>query len=245
MRRAWLFAVLAACGRLSFDPRDDASTGSPDTSQLDSTICDDGLPGVLFCEGFEGPPQLTTVEANAPTFVVADSSQVYRGSRSLHAHSTRLGEPAWILGGALPSVTSGELWARWYIYVPASPPQISIASVHILDQIAPNDGVIFGFTDLEIDVSATEPNAYNEVPFSIVRDAWHCVQLHIVIADTGGRVETWFDEMPGPTLVDVDTLPPNGYRNVHAGMWAAANGTTPMDLWTDELVIGTQAIACD
>src|SRR5262245_16010279 len=104
-----------ACGRLHFDNDDDDDDARP----LDATVCDDNLPGVLFCEGFEGTPQLTIDEATAPSTVGPDTMQVYRGARSLHSRATRVSEPAWQVGTVLPSVTTGMLYVRWYQYVPA------------------------------------------------------------------------------------------------------------------------------
>ncbi|MDQ3334143.1 MAG: hypothetical protein M4D80_03200 [Myxococcota bacterium] len=124
--------------RLSFDPQDDAAN-------LDATICDDNLPGVLFCESFEGPRQLLGGTTVAPSFVVEEGGPpVYRGDRALHAHTTRPQESAWILGSVLPTLMSGELWARWCVYIPATPVQFNLASVHIVDQQSPNHATVVG-----------------------------------------------------------------------------------------------------
>jgi len=240
-----MLCCLAGCGRIDFDARADGGAAGDGSASLDPTICDDGLPGVLFCESFEGAPQLTTVEAAAPTYVVADGSEIYRGQRALHSHSTRLGEPAWILGGALPAIMSGEVWARWYLYVPSEPVVIDMASVHIVDMQAPNNGMVFGFTDTFVQIWSTEAAMAGNFTYAFPRDRWVCVRQHIVIADAGGSVETWLDATPGPAMTGIDTLPAGGYTNVHAGMWASNIGSAPMDLQTDELVIGRSSIPCD
>jgi hypothetical protein len=220
------------CGRIGFD---EGVAG-------DTTVCDE-LPSLLFCEDFEAQLALTTTEATPPSFVVADGSLPYRGLRSLHGHTTRSLEPAWIIGGPLPAVMSGELHARWYLYVPAEPVEIIMASVHLLEQPAPNHGVDFSITTTEVHISCTEAAMVGVATQPFPRDRWACVQLRIVIDDVAGSVETFVDGVPSAALFGVDTLPAAGYKNVHAGLFAG--GTAPMDSWTDELVIATTPIACD
>jgi hypothetical protein len=230
----------SACGRLGFDERAEGDGG---VSTLDTTVCDE-LSSLLFCEDFEADSPLTTIEATPPSFVIADESLPYRGLRSLHGHTTRPLEPAWILGGPLPAVMSGELHARWYLYVPAQPVEIIMASVHLLEQPAPNHGVDFSFTTTGVQISCTAAGEVGTATQAVPRDRWTCIQLRIVIDDIAGSVETFIDDVPSAALFGVDTLPAAGYKNVHAGLFAGG-ATNPMDLWTDELVIATTPIGCD
>jgi hypothetical protein len=242
----------AGCGRFDFAPHagdagvDDGAAAdvARDTStNLDTTICDE-LPTALFCESFEGAVQLTFPEATSPSFVVADGSRPYRGQRSLHSQTTRSSEPAWLVGNVLPTVMSGELHVRWYIYVPAEPLGVNMASVHVVEMADPNNGVRFGFTQNEMSLVCTEAGMSDFTPTVVPRDRWACVQLRVVVANAGGSLEAWVDGVPAGSIVGIDTLPASGYRNVHAGMFAGAS-TSVQDLWTDELVVATTAVPCD
>jgi hypothetical protein len=82
-------------------------------------------------------------------------------------------------------------------------------------------------------------------PIGFPRDRWVCIQVEILIAAAGGSITTWLDEVPGPAVTNADTQPANGYRNVHAGIFSASGYTPPLDVWTDELVLGTSPIPCD
>jgi hypothetical protein len=247
---AVLCVCALACGRVHFDKLTDASGGGSggddtggDGQLLDTTVCDDNLPGVLFCEDFEGTQKLVTNEATAPSTVGPDSTRSYRGARSLHSHATRLNEPAWQVGSVLPSVSSGVLYVRWYQYVPAMG-QIDMSNMQVIERVMPYHGFQLGMTSARIDLW-TNTGASAMVAMTIPRDVWICFRATIAISDTNGAIATYIDEMPGPALFNTDTLPAGGYEDVHGGMFAGNTGTLPQDLWTDELVIGTQPIACD
>lgn len=231
--------MLASCGRIAFDPG--AQDATP--SEVTITACDT-IPGIVFCEDFEGPPKLVSVEAEPPSLVVADTSRAYRGATSLHARTTRAVEAAWRLGGVLPTVTGGELYARWYHYEPSTNPHRRIGSIHLVESSPPFNGVIFGLTDGNIDVSSTAAGAINVSSVAMPQDRWTCLQLRVVIAAAGGTVESWVDGVPAARLDNVGTLPATGYRNVHAGLFGAGPAAD-IDLWTDEVAVGTMPIACD
>jgi hypothetical protein len=224
--------VLAACGRLGFDPLAPPSPCS-------------GLDEVLFCETFEGESMLPTEDATAPGFVRTDEEEAFRGLRSLHARTTGANEPAWRLGAALPDVVDGELFVRWYLYLPSSVANPQMASVHVVDSIFPFGGIIFGIQDGRPLTSSSITGGSIDGPVPVPRDRWFCVQLHIVISETAGVVETTVDGEAAGTLEDTDTLPQNNYRNLHAGLFATSLATGPQELWTDELVAAREPIPCE
>jgi hypothetical protein len=235
--RAVLLIVLAACGRVGFDP---LSNSSRDAS-LDPTICDDGLSGVLFCESFEGDLGSYDFQATAPNYVIADAAHVYRGALALHSHSESAGSRAWLVQYTLPHIVSGDLWARWYMYVPAVPATIDLSTLELIEDPMPYGGVILGIHTAELVVYAVSTSA--TAPISIARDKWVCLQEHIVISSTAGSVDTWLDGTPGPSLANVDTLPATSYTDIHTPMYS--NNPAPQDVWTDEIVVGTAAVPCD
>jgi hypothetical protein len=246
---ALLSLCVTACGRLGFDARRDASGGdasgndSSDSKILDTTICDDGLAGVLDCESFEGDLSAYGVQFTAPSSVAADNQQVYRGALALHSRATRLSDPAWMIRHTLPSIVSGELWARVYVYVPAVPAMIDVDALELIEQISPYDGVMFSIEQAQVKVETLAVSAV--APIAIARDRWVCLQEHIVVSNTAGSVETWVDGVSGPALSNVDTLPATPITDVHTAIWNWSTGSTPQDLWTDELIIGTAPLPCD
>jgi hypothetical protein len=145
----------------------------------------------------------------------------------------------------LPDLTSGDLHLRWYMYVPAAPAALYIAPIHVVDAAAPFGGVIVSVKDDGLVVNCTESGQFVEAPASVPRDRWVCIQLRVVISDTAGSVAASVDGVGRATLTGIDTLPPNGYRNIHAGSYASGTTADPTDVWIDELVAGTSAIPCD
>lgn len=234
--------VFCACGRVGFDANDAASVDDGSlASDAKPLECED-IPGILFCDGFEGGTKLGTFEAAPPSFVDADADQAFRGLTSLHAHTTRAVEPAWYLDSVLPALSSGEVHARWYLYYPSSNPSQTFASIHIISSTGPNTGVVVGATNGMLDVSATENDIIHVSTVDVPLDRWFCVQLRFTI-ETAGTVETWIDGAAAASLAGVDTQPLGGLTNVHAGLFTGPAGGAN-DMWTDELAIGTQPIAC-
>jgi hypothetical protein len=237
------FVVICACGRVGFDAPASLDGPSSDADNIDAKPLDcEDLPGILFCDGFEGGSKLAGFEATPPSSVEADAARAFRGSTSLHARTTRAVEPAWYIGTVLPALSSGEVHARWYLYYPSSNPSQTFASIHVIDAAGPNTGVVMGATNGMIDVVATENNELHVSAVAMPLDRWFCVQLRFTIA-TVGIVETWIDGAPAARLDGVDTQPIGGLSNVHAGLFTAANGGIN-EMWTDELAIGTQPIGC-
>ena len=82
-------------------------------------------------------------------------------------------------------------------------------------------------------------------PVLLHRDGWSCWQVHVSISSTAGVIETWVDGVPAARLDATDTLPPNGYTDVHSGMFTSGPAVQTVDLWTDELVVATFPVGCD
>lgn len=112
----------------------------------------------------------------------------------------------------------------------------------MISNMAPNRGVVFGATAGFADIAATENADSNISGVALPLDRWFCVQLHFSIG-ASSVVETWIDGTPAGRLDGVDTLVAGGISNVHAGLFTAVDGGVN-DLWTDEMAIGTQPIAC-
>lgn len=233
----WMAMVASGCGRVGFDPLAEGSL-DPDGAALDGTACDEII-GAMLCESFEGPAMLASTQGMA----AVDEIHPYRGQRSLRTSTTGPNQMAWQVGGVLDYRMTGDLYARWYQYIPSSIAIPQMASVHLVEATMPYDGVVFGIHDGTLSVSTTGTEGVSDIEPE--RDRWLCIQLHVSISQTAGVVESWIDGVPGARVDNSDTLPATGYRNVHAGMYASGLAAEPQELWTDELVVGGSPIPCD
>lgn len=239
--RAAVLGLLMGCGRLDFTnlPAVDAS-GSDAGDAAPAEPCP-ALPGLIFCESFEGGSGLTIQQGT----VDIDEARAFRGTHSQHAATTGLSEASWQIGLVLPSVMSGDLYARWYNYVPSTIANAQLATVHLVDNDFPYHGIIYGLRDGNAEVSSSEAAMTLSSTMQVPRDRWVCAQMHVFIADAGGSIDGAIDGQALGAITNIDTLPVGGYRNVHAGLYATALATEPMELWTDEVAVGTQPIPCD
>ena len=228
--------ILTSCGRIDYD--------SPN-GHLDATVCDE-ITDPLLCESFEGDPMLPTIEFELPSFVVADSIHPYRGQRSQHARTTRGLEPAWQLGNVLGGVASGDLYARWYLYVPSGSASVMLTNLMLITATEPFEGVLFNLVDGAASIQCSEPSAEHTSSILVPRDRWICAQLHVAVSEAAGVAETWIEGAPAARLDGLDTLPAGGYFDVHAGLFATSDTVQDLDVWTDELIVTTTSLPpCD
>lgn len=242
--------IMMGCGRLGFTEvaldgsADTSPVILPDSTALDSTTCDE-LTGTMFCESFEEAAMLLFSYADAPSFVVTDDTRSYRGARALHAKTTRASEPAWLFGRAMAGLTTGALHARAYLYVPTAPAPQRIAPLHFVASTGPNNGAILQSSTSGVDVLSSEAGVGGTSNVLLPRDSWSCVQMRILISDTAGSIESWVDGIPAGRVDGVDTLPTDGYTNVHVGLYSYGPPAQTNEIWIDELVISETSIPCD
>jgi hypothetical protein len=238
--------LASGCGRLGFEIGGSGGVdggGDGDASALDDTICDE-IAGLLLCEPLDGTASLPTVHAFPPNTLEFDTSRRYRGLASQHSHTETSSSVAWRLGQRLGRITTGDLHARWYMYMPSSITQ-PIASIHLLEDTMPFHGVAFGVNNGRPEVAYTGGGtAASSAPMP--RDRWTCVQVHVLVDPSAGLVEFWIDGVLSGRVDALNTLPATGYNNVHIGHFSGgAPHTEIADVWTDEVAIGTFPIPCD
>lgn len=198
------------------------------------------LPGVVFCESFEGAPKLGTLVGD----VIVDPVRAYRGTMSQHAATTGTSEASWQLGQVLPTLTSGDLYARWFVYLPGTVTSANLASVHLVESPLPFHGLIFGLRDGIAELTSTEADITEFSTISIPRDRWVCLQMHVQISDTDGAIDGAVDGQPFGVKTNIDTAPAAGYRNVHVGVFSTGSAAAPIEMWSDDVAVGTQPIPC-
>jgi hypothetical protein len=107
----------------------------------------------------------------------------------------------------LPSLQSGELHVRWYMFVPALPAAVHITPVHLVESITPFSGVVLGIEDNGIEVNLSESGTTVGSTRAVPRDRWACFQVQIVISDTAGSVTASVDGVVHATRSGIDTSP--------------------------------------
>ena len=223
----------------------EALDGGPDS------VCSEAAgASAYFCDGFElgdgfdgwnrGPYESDGTATR--------TSEAYRGGSALRAET--LVERGFAAVGTtfLPVTVDGELWLRAYYYVPSGweAYHLDLGSVRSLSEPFTGIALALGSEDfayLYVDEIA--------MPFyggSVVlpRDAWACVEVHVVVSDTAGSVELLID---GARVVasdsPIDTLPPGGFGFVDVGVPYTDEGQEGTTVLVDEVAVGPLRIPCD
>ncbi|WP_157069712.1 hypothetical protein [Sandaracinus amylolyticus] len=246
-------------GELDAGSRDGGSpdAGPPDAGPPDAgrdlTRCDDVHAGAIFCDGFEWPypagrvhwsfdllqdGNVTTVTSPAPFF----------GDRALRATTTMTGGRAGI-GGSFAAITSGDLWLRGLVYLPSALAVDAISLLYI--------GAADGSSGLAIQTYGVTGSAraatwvgsaeyYDATGINIPRDRWVCLQVHATVADTGGTVELFVNDVGLGPRTGLDTLPNGGFAVITAGIEYSDPATQgPATLYVDEVVLSRTRVPCD
>lgn len=228
-------------GQDAFSDSIDADNG------LDDTACDDLFRSALFCDGFESGSLSTWWELftdSGVAEVVADP--VYRGSGALGSRTSVTGDRTASITRDFGTHSTGQIYARAYIYVPSS---VSVSGLslliigedadpwhHIGFEIAPDDRAKIWFDEDQVQYFGSTP---------VPRDSWFCVQLRIDIANMNGEVECSIDGESVMTVGGRDTLPSAGYGLLNVGVAFAVPAQEPTTVFVDEVVLDTQPIPCD
>jgi hypothetical protein len=175
--------------------------------------------------------------------VGVESSVVYRGAGALR------GETSAPRGRAAAQTTfapidSGELWVRGYFYVPSTFSLSSISFLYIYENADPYDGFSVNARtggDVSVYVAPDTFETSGALPF----DRWFCLQARLVVADTGGSLETWIDGVPAASVTGVDTLPANPLTAAIIGLERAGASQPTAVAYADEVALGTSMLPCD
>lgn len=211
---------------------------------LDDTGCG-GLPGLLFCDGFEGAMPLEspwTERSDGGLFEITPAA--YRGSHAGHATTSGAGSSAKASAEGVITGTPSELHARAYFRVPASGVGFAFAEILRLEQIEPRYAIgVQVSSDFQLRVIVRDGAGATEVPAPLAVPAgeWFCVSLSVAIADAG-RV-TLRTTGAEPFVRDIDTLPSAGYDRLSAGVVFGTDG--PAEVEVDEVAFGTSPIGCE
>ncbi len=201
----------------------------------------------LFCDGFEDPDfaqwDYTAIENGT---VTRSTARVRTGAASLRATTGASGQTNYARYGArvFDHQTSGDIWLRYYYFVPSSTAVSTMFSSGLVGEIEPP---YFGFS-LTIrpdrtDIAAANTLYRSSTPFP--RDRWTCVELHVKIDSSSGYFEAYFDGDLAIKSPNTDTVPDMGYTNVDLGIHYTDPGQGPVEVFVDDVVAGNQRVGCD
>ncbi len=234
-------------GDPSGDPGGDPGGGDPSAGDpvLDASACDDVLADALFCDGFETGDLSRWSSSEEPNSVVNDP--VVRGAWAFEPRYSGSGDSGGVIDVVPMSVASGMMSVRVYLRVPAT-----------LDIEGDTAVLSTGEYRAEYAGAAIElaaPNGLAVVdtiggttfyaPYVLPRDQWICVRLEIDVADSGGALRLFADEVLILEETGRDTLPDAGYQFLNLGIAAVEPAQGPAAYVLDEFAAATRRIPCD
>jgi hypothetical protein len=179
-----------------------------------------------------------------------DDQWAYRGNRSLRVHFN--GAPAnEVVQGELteiPFVPKEDLFARFFIYVPASVPMTTATRISGLIQDLQTQPKGFGLWLNDFNLEVDRPG-YSDVvsTTALPLAAWTCLEWQVTTA-SAGAVRVWLN---GTAVGDLDLVtdtrldPPVGRFVVGFAYFGLHDALGAGDVWIDDVAVDTQRIGCD
>jgi hypothetical protein len=244
-------------------------TRMPDAGATDAAISDAGAdawvgsgllcpPDAVFCDGYEDSDFSTTwdysvlLPMSATTSTALQSTSiVHSGAGALHAKTgvahagtSTTNAARWGKSVVYNHRKSGDVWARWYYYVPSS---TSVTTFFSTGVIAEREQPYFGFsmiirpTRVEIGVG----DVFYPGTAAFPRDRWVCVELHAAVAAApAGVFELYLDGARQVQVTDVNTLPNMGYSSLDVGIHYTEPNQGPVEAYADDVAAGTTRLGC-
>jgi hypothetical protein len=225
------------------DDPDDA--GAADGGEA-SELCPE-RPGLLFCDGFEDPT-FARWSYNPVTNGTTTRSTMRKrtGLASLRATtgSAALGNEARWATKALANQKSGDLWLRFYNWLPGPVMVQTHFSVGVMSEIMEPYG---GFSVLvrpnRVDMGSMR--GFYEGTRVFPRDKWVCVELHVRIDPVDGVFEGYLDGVLAVSSGPTNTLPADGFTSAEVGIHYADANQGPVEIFVDDVVIAKTRVPCD
>lgn len=226
MRMRWFVAVplLAACG----DVKDEED--------------------VLSCGDVEGEVACNTFEADDPAWTtltmggvaVVDESDSISGTKSLRATVAAGGTKAVRTRGI---EMSERYYARFHARIPDGGNTAGLSLLHLGEPVAPFLGTNVEVAGGMLGAAVQSGDVY-VYPSPMPVGRWVCLELELVVSDTGGRVIVRAD---GTTVVDrdgIDTRPDGGMGDLEVGLsYVAPETTTDTTVLIDDVVVARSPLA--
>lgn len=231
------------------DSNDSKASASSDDSLKDAgaTRACSELSNVVFCDGFEDVALANwTYEVVQNGTLARSTVRAHSGSASMRATTGAPSANNAARKGvrAFDHVESGDLWVRYYYYVPNTvviSPSFSTVVVAEIEQ------PYFGFSllDFGTQVNLGVLGAMYDGTAALAKDRWTCVELHVQIAASGGRFEAYLDGTLAVRTRALATLPAMGYTSLDVGIHYTDPKQGPVEAFVDDVAASTSRIGCD
>ena len=234
-------------GADAYVPADTGSDAGHDAGMPGDTGCSTTLAAALICDGFESDPGPWTGRDERMGLVVTDGVQAARGTRALHARTTAAGGQASRGVDPIGPFTSGELWIRMSLFVPASAVVNDFTWVSMGETVAPYGGISLGMgsDDATGSYSSISGDYVSDSTLVLPRDTWACLELHVVISDTAGAIEVYREGALRASRSGIDTRPGGGFSYFSAGVDYTDPVTQgPIEIWLDEVALSRTRVPC-
>jgi hypothetical protein len=224
---------------------DDQDSGTPPT-EIVSDHCPE-VPGAIFCDSFEDATAARwkyKIEINGTA--VRSNALKRTGEMALHASTTSsaLGTGARFASVDLNGVKSGEIWMRWFDYLPSSTVINKHFSAGVISEIVdPYAGLFVTVRPGSVGIGGMVPYLDGSNPFP--RDRWVCVEIHAHVDPVSGFFELFVD---GDKVVNsglTNTVPADGFTSAEVGIHYVENGQGPVDIWVDDVILGFKRFGCN
>jgi hypothetical protein len=221
-------------------------------SEVDPRWTEDcpGMTGVLFCDDFEdnsfakwsypvetqGTTSVSTVQRHGGTYALrartsASTSSVQSKARQgVKAYDHRM---------------SGDLWARYWYYLPNT---INVTDKFSIGVISEYEDPYFGFSvvifpdGVGLERGATQKKVSSP---TFPRNQWVCVEMHVVIHPSAGMFELYLDSQHITSMVSEDSLPDRGYTSFEVGVHYANFNQGAVTAYVDDVRLGTSRLGCN
>jgi hypothetical protein len=207
-----------------------------------------GLPSVLFCDEFEdGLTKWNYSVINRGTATVSTNFKS-KGSYALRADtmaSTSNSQSQARQGvKAFGHRKSGDLWARYFYYLPS---YVSVTQKFSTAVISEYEEPWLGFSVLIFPdgIGIESLSTSKKVNTTFPRDQWVCIEMHVQIDPLAGTFEFFMNGTHITSLVGMDTLPDQGYTSFELGVHYANFNQAAITTYADDVKLGTVRLGCN
>jgi hypothetical protein len=247
--RLGLVLLLVGCKVHFDDARQDAwrdgSTVPPDGTDAplpDAPLVDGcaAHASALFCDGFEVGLGAWVVSNGSPQVVTAPR---HAGSGALEA-TIAVQPESEMVQKVLPIGSVNQLYARAWFYAPSAYTYDAVNLFNI-DAAGASQGVSIYVYGESLSVYHNTPEVGGFAGPALPHDTWHCAELAVSVADTGGTMRLTLD---GQTVIDqtnLDTRPTGGFDHIQVGIpYTGPTQSGPAAFYVDDVVVDVTPIGC-
>lgn len=206
-----------------------------------------GVAGALLCDGFEtslllnGWAQSTTNGA-----IAIDSTRVFRGSSSLHAHvdaSPVNKAPRAVIHERKTFPISPVLYLRVWAYFPSPLPASYDQSFNFTD--AGTTGIAIASDGGAVTLDDYAGNLYQSSATQWPLDRWTCLQFDMTQGTSVGALHVYVDGQLLGDLPQTGTTPTIVDFALGLDFNANTASIPPYDAWFDEVIVDDKPTRCD